>query len=460
MAVDGVVLDALAEEVSGELVAPGNAEYDEARKVYNFMIDKKPAAVVRCADADDVVKTLRSARDAGADVAVRGGGHSVPGFGTVDDGLVVDLSLMRDVQVDPDARTARVGGGATLGDLDEATHAFGLATPGGIISTTGVAGLTLGGGYGYLSRKYGLSIDNLRSVEVVTADGRIVTASEDENEDLFWGLRGGSGNFGVATSFEFDLHPVDQVLTGPIFYDIDRTEEILRLFDEFIDDAPAEFGGFSLFQIGPPADFVPEQYQGVTMCAIMTLWSGSVEEGEKVLEPLRTADPLIDAVHEAPYPAVQSAFDGLVPRGLQHYWKAAFCDDLSDELLAAHAEHGPKVPTVNSTVHLYPLGKAVAEVGRTDTAFWHRDARYNPVIAGMWPDPADNAANTQWVKDYYAAIAEHSREGGYVNFLADDDQSRLKAVFGDNWERLTQVKRAWDPDNVFHINQNIPPATD
>lgn len=458
MPISDPAVDEFRSGFRGTVLTSGDADYDEARKVYNFMIDRKPAVVARCTDAGDVMAAVALARDAGVDLAVRGGGHSVPGFGTVDDGVVIDLSAMRGVRVDPSRRTARVEGGATLGDLDHATHAFGLATPGGIISTTGVAGLTLGGGYGYLSRKYGLSIDNLLSVDVVTADGRLVSASDDENGDLFWALRGGSGNFGVVTSFEFRLHPVDVVLTGPIFYDIDRAPEVLRLFDEFIDDAPEELGGFSMFQIGPPADFIPDRYQGVTMCAIMTCWSGPISEGEKVLRPLREFDPLIDVVHEAPYPAIQSAFDGLVPRGLQHYWKAAFCDDLSDELLAAHVEHGPKVPVVNSTVHLYPLGGAVGRVGKTDTAFWHRDARYNPVIAGMWPDPIDNEANTAWVRDYYAALAPHSREGGYINFYAEDDRARLKAVFGDNWQRLTEVKAAWDPDNVFHVNQNIPPA--
>lgn len=459
MAITTQAVDQLRDQIRGDLIGPDDDRYEDARRVHNFMIDRKPAMVARCADTADVLAAVRFGRDAGIPIALRGGGHSVPGFGTVDDGIVIDLGPMRWVHVDPERRTAWVGGGATWGDIDHATHPFGLATPGGVISTTGVSGLTLGGGIGHLSRRFGLSCDNLISADVVTADGRLVTASEREHDDLYWALRGGSGNFGVVTAMEFRLHPVDTVLAGPVLFDLDRTADVIRLSDELITGAPEELGAFFAFQIGPPADFVPAELQGVTMCGVVACWSGSVEEGEKVLEPLRRfGPPLIDAVHVAPYPAVQCAFDGLVPRGLQHYWKASFLDEVTDGVIAAHVEHGPKVPAVSSTMHQYPINGAVQRVGKTETAFWHRDARYSPVIAGMWPDPADNEANIAWVRDYYAALAPHSREGAYVNFLDADDSSRLRAVYGDNWDRLVEVKRAWDPDNVFHVNQNIVPG--
>lgn len=451
-------IEQLRAQAHGQVVTPDDEGYDEARTVYNAMIDRRPLAVVRCVDTDDVVAAVNFARDNGVALAIRGGGHSVPGFGTVDDGVVADLSGMRRVDVDAGAKTARAQGGATWGDFNDATHEFGLATTGGIISTTGVAGLTLGGGIGYLTRGCGLSLDNLVSAEVVTADGQIVTASEREHEDLFWALRGGGGNFGVATSLQFRLQPVTDIYGGPMFFEIADAGDVLRWYRDFIADAPEQFGGFPAFQIAPPLPFIPEERHGDTFLAFVSCWSGPADQGEGNLKSLREVAPVVaEHVGSMPYPALNSAFDALVPAGLQHYWKANFVKELTDDIIAAHLEHGPKVPVVNSTVHIYPINGAVHRVASDQTAFAHRDANFATVIAGMWPDPADNEANTAWVRDYYTATAPLSEEGGYINFMAGDDQERIKANYGGNYDRLVEVKRTYDPDNLFRVNQNIKP---
>ena len=452
-------IDGLREQVRGEVVTETDEAYDEARAVYNAMIDRRPLAVVRSRDTGDVMAAVAFAADNDIPVAVRGGGHSVPGFGTCDDGVVVDLSQMRGVRVDPNAMTARAEGGATWGDLNHATHAFGLATTGGIISTTGVGGLTLGGGIGYLCRGHGFSLDNLISADVVTADGRAVLASEREHEDLFWGIRGGGGNFGVVTSFEFALHPVDTIYGGPMFFELADVGDVLRWYREFIADAPREFGGFPAFQIAPPLPFIPEERHGDTFLAFVSCWAGPVDDGEAMLKGLRDVAPVVaEHVGPMPYPALNSAFDALVPPGLQHYWKANFVKELTDEAIAAHLEHGPKVPVVNSTMHIYPIDGACHDVASDATAFGHRDANFATVIAGMWPDPADNDANIRWVREYSDAIAPHSEEGGYINFMAADDQDRVRANYGANYERLASVKRTYDPENRFRVNQNIEPG--
>jgi FAD/FMN-containing dehydrogenase len=451
----------MREQVRGEVIEPSDDGYDDARKVYNAMHDRRPRAVVRCADAADVAAAVRTGREQGLELAVRGGGHSVPGFGTSDDGLVIDLSPMRNVHVDPAVAVARAGGGAVWGDFDHATHAFGLATTGGVISTTGVSGLTLGGGIGYLARRYGLSCDNLVAADVVTAEGELVTASERQQEDLFWALRGGGGNFGIATSLEFELHPVDEIVGGPIFFELDAAADVLRAYREYIADAPEELGAFFAFQIAPPLPFISEDRQGDTLCAIVTCWTGAPADADAALKPLFDAGPVVaEHVGPMPYPALNSAFDPLLPPGLQHYWKADFVKELTDDAIAAHVEHGSKVPCLQSTMHLYPINGAVQQVGADDTAFAYRDVNFACVIAGMWPEPADNAANTQWVKDYWSAIHPYSgTEGGYVNFMGEDDQSRVAANYGPNYERLSRIKATYDPDNVFHLNQNIEPAT-
>jgi FAD/FMN-containing dehydrogenase len=451
-------VDELRGQMRGDVIAPGDEGYEEARRVYNAMIDRRPAVVVRVVNAGDVIAAVNFARENGLDLAIRGGGHSVPGFGTCDGGVVIDMSRMRGVRVDPSNNLARAEGGATWGDFNAATHAFGLATTGGIISTTGVSGLTLGGGIGYLARGFGLSCDNLVSADVVTADGRLLVASEDENAHLFWALRGGGGNFGVVTSLEFRVHPVSDIYGGPMFFELDQVTNLLSFYREFIADAPEEFGGFPAFQIAPPLPFIPENRHGEPFIAFVACWAGPLDQGEKALKPLHDVAPVVaEHVGPMPYPALNSAFDGLVPPGLQHYWKANFVKELSDDAIQAHVEHGPKVPVVNSTVHIYPINGACHRVAADATAFAYRDANFATVIAGMWPDPDQNAANTKWVRDYYDATAPLSEEGGYVNFMAGDDQERIKANYKGNYDRLVEVKRKYDPGNLFHLNQNIKP---
>ena len=451
-------VDELREQVRGDVIAPGDEGYEEARKVYNAMIDRRPAVVVRPVNAGDVIAAVNFARENGIDLAIRGGGHGVPGFGTCDGGVVVDLSRMKGVRVDPAKRTAQAEGGATWGDFNAATHAFGLATTGGIISTTGVSGLTLGGGIGYLSRGLGLSCDNLISADVVTADGRFLVANENVNADLFWALRGGGGNFGVVTSLEYKLEPIKDIYGGPMLFELDDAGDVLRFYREFIADAPEEFGGFPAWQIAPPLPFIPEERHGETFLAFVACWAGPLDQGEAVLKPLHDVAPVVaEHVGPMPYPALNAAFDPLVPPGLQHYWKANFVKELTDDAIEAHLAHGPKVPVVNSTVHIYPINGACHRMAPDGTAFAYRDANFATVIAGMWPDPAANNANIKWVRDYYAATAPLSEEGGYINFMAEDDQSRIKANYKGNYDRLVDVKRKYDPDNLFHLNQNIKP---
>ncbi|TMD31892.1 MAG: FAD-binding oxidoreductase [Chloroflexi bacterium] len=453
-----LTFDTLRQQVRGDVVTKEDDGYDLARAVYNAMIDKHPTVVVRATNAGDVIAAVNFAREGRLDLAIRGGSHSVPGFGTCDGGVVIDLVRMRGVRVNPENKTARAEGGATWGDFNAATYPFGLATTGGIISTTGVSGLTLGGGIGYLARGFGLSLDNLISADVVTADGKFLIASEKQNEDLFWAIRGGGGNFGVLTSLEFRVHPVKDIYGGPMFFELKHIKDVLNFYRDYIKDAPEEMGCFPAFQIAPPLPFIPENRHGDTFVAMVACWAGPLDKGEKMLKPFHDVAPVVaEFVGPMPYPALNSAFDGLVPPGLQHYWKANFVKELTDEAIAAHIEHGPKIPAVNSTMHIYPINGAVHRVASDATAFGHRDANFATVIAGMWPEPAHNTANIKWVRDYYDATAPHSEQGGYINFAADDDQGRAPANFGKNYQRLVEAKRKYDPDNLFHVNQNIKP---
>ena len=452
-------IDALRESVKGRVITPADANYDEARRVFNGMIDKRPAAVVRCTGPADVAAALAVARDEGLDVSIRGGGHSAPGFGTNDGGIVIDLEMLQDVMVDKESGTVRAGGGCTWKVLNEATYEHGMATPGGIIGSTGIAGLTLGGGIGYLSRKYGLSCDNLVSAEVVLADGRFVLASEKEYEDLFWALRGGSGNFGVVTTFEYRLHPVADVYAGPIVYPVDEAEKVVRFYREYIAEAPEELGGFVGFHMAPPLPFLPEEWHFKNVCLAVPCWAGPLDQGEKMIKPfLDVVKPIGAAVGQLPNPGLNTMFDELLPKGLQHYWKASFARELTDDAIKVHAEHGSHVPSIQTAVHLYPINGAVQRVGPTETAFAYRDVGFSPVIAGMWPDPADNEKNIAWVRSYYDALRPHSVDGGYINFMDADDQSRIRDNYGPNYDRLAAVKEKYDPGNVFHVNQNIKPA--
>jgi FAD/FMN-containing dehydrogenase len=457
MGVSGI--QELRDGFRGEVITDEDEGFDAARRVYNAMIDRRPAVIVRPANTGDVMTAVRFAREHDLPVAVRGGSHSVPGFGTCDEGVVIDLTPRRGVRVDPLNSTARAEGGATWGDFNAAGYAYGLATTGGIISTTGVGGLTLGGGIGYLDRGFGLSCDNLISADVVTADGTLHIASEDNEPDLFWAIRGGGGNFGVVTSLEFRMHPVKDIYGGPMFFELDRAAEVLSFYREFILDAPEQLGAFPAFQLAPPLPFIPVERHGEPFILLVSCWAGPLDEGEKALQPFHDIAPVVaEFVGPMPYPALNSAFDALVPPGLQHYWKANFVRDLTDEAIQAHIVHGPKLPAVNSTVHIYPINGACHRVAEGDTAFAYRDANFATVIAGMWPDPAENEANIAWVRDYYDATAPHSEEGGYVNFMADDDQDRIRANYKGNYDRLATIKRTYDPDNVFRFNQNIKPA--
>lgn len=451
-------VDGLRAQLRGNALTADEGGYDDARRVHNGMFDRQPKVIVQAEQVSDVIAAVNFARENGFDLAVRGGGHSAPGFGTVDDGVVIDLSPMRTVRVDPKTKTARAGGGATWGDFNTATHAFGLATTGGIISTTGIAGLTLGGGIGYLSRKLGLSCDNLISADVVTANGEFVVANKEENADLFWALRGGGGNFGVVTSFEYQLHPVDTVYAGPIFYEVEHAQEVFEFFRDFIKDAPRDFGGFPAWQVSPPLPFVPEERHGDTFCAAVVHWAGDLTEGERVIQKFFDAAPVVaHHVGPLPYPALNGAFDELFPKGIRSYWKGNFVKELSDEAIAVHLEHGPKVPEMSATMHLYPIDGACHDVGEEETAFAYRDANFAPVFVAAWPDASNDAERIQWVKDYYNATIPHSETGGYVNFMADDDQARVKDNYRQNYKRLAQVKKSYDPHNLFHINQNILP---
>jgi FAD/FMN-containing dehydrogenase len=453
-------IEQLREQVRAPVITASDPGYDEARAVHNGMFDRHPRVIIQAEQVADVIAGVNFARDAGLDLSVRGGGHSAPGFGTNDDGVVLDLSLMRHVHVDPRARTARAGGGTTWGDFNYATHAYGLATTGGVISTTGIGGLTLGGGIGYLTRGYGLSIDNLVSAEVVTADGQVRNANATDNADLFWAIRGGGGNFGVVTSFEFQLHPINDVYVGLFFYELEHAQTLLRFFREFITTAPEAYGAFPAFQVAPPLEFIPADRHGDTFCLAVVHWAGPLDEGETAMKPFRDLAPVVaEMVGPMPYPALNAAFDPIFPKGIRSYWKGLFVTELTDAAIEAHLLHGPQVPEVSATMHLYPINGACHRVAATDTAFAYRDATFAPVIVAAWQDPAHDTERIQWVRDYYQALAPHSEAGGYVNFMADDDQARIQDNYRQNYTRLTEVKRTYDPDNLFHLNQNIPPAS-
>ena len=451
--------DQLRSSVRGAIVQPGDSAYDSVRRVYNAMIDKRPALVVRCVDAADVMAAVNYARSNDILAAIRGGGHNGGGLGTCDDGLVIDLSAMKGIRIDPVARTARVGAGCVWGDVDHATHAFGLAVPCGIISTTGVGGLTLGGGLGYLTRECGLTIDNLLSADLVLADGSFVTADERNHPDLFWALRGGGGNFGVVTSFEFRLHPVKNVYAGPTFWPLEQAGDVMKAYREFILGAPEYINGFFAFLTIPPSPMFPEPLHLKQVCGVMWTCTGPANRAEAATKPLRSVGkPLLDHQAEMPFPVVNSLFDGLYPPGHQWYWRADFVKELSDEAIVRHVRHGSALPTLQSTMHLYPIDGAAHRMGRNATAFSYRDANWAQVIVGVDPDPANRDTITAWCKEYFDALHPYSAGGAYVNFMMDEGQERVQASFRDNYERLTRVKSKYDPANLFRVNQNIRPA--
>lgn len=448
----------LGGRLGGELILPDDPRYDDARALYNAMIDKRPAVIARCGSAADVAAAIEFARQSGMAIAVRGGGHSGAGFGSVDGGVVIDLSPMNRVDVNPGARTARVQGGATWGEVDAAAHAFGLATPAGVISTMGVGGLTLGGGHGYLSRKHGLTIDNLLEAEVVLADGRVVTASESQHPDLFWALRGGGGNFGVVTSFTFRLHPVHTVICGPTVWPASATADILGWFRDFIPAQDEDLYGFFATMTVPPRPPFPQALHMKKACAVVWCYTGDPTRAGEAFAPVRQMEPAFEGLGEVPYPALQSTFDGLYPKGLQWYWRGDFFRTIADGAIEAHARFAERIPTMHSAMHLYPIDGAVHRVGQTDTAWAYRDVNFSQVIVGVDPDPANARAVKRWAVDYWAATHPYSAGGAYVNFMMDEGQDRVRATYGRNHRRLSAVKGTYDPGNVFRINQNIWPA--
>ena len=450
-------ISSLEEKLNGEIILPADDHYDEARTIYNAMIDKHPALIVKCKDANDVKAAVQFAQKEGMEVSIRGGGHSGPGLALVDDGLVIDLSPMKGIHVDPENKTAQVEAGCTWGEVDAATHEFGLATVSGVISTTGVAGLTLGGGHGYLTRKYGLTIDNLISADVVLANGKLVHANENENADLFWALRGGGGNFGVVTCFEYRLNPVKNVIAGPLFWPIDQLETTMKWYRDWLPEMPDDLYAFYLVGEVAAGDPFPEEIHGKKVCGLLWCYTGPVDQFEGFIQQARdVAEPLFEFTGEMPYPALQSLFDGLYPKGHQWYWKGDFVKELSDEAIQEHLKFA-EVPTSQSTMHLYPVDGAAHEVGSEETAWGKRDARWSMVIVGVDPDPENTDKIKTWARDYWKAVHPHTLGGSYVNFMMEEGQDRVEASYGDNYKRLQKVKAKYDPDNFFHINQNIKP---
>jgi len=454
---DFSIIEDFSSKLRGEFIVPEDAHYDDARKIYNAMIDKRPGMIVKCVDVADVIASVNFGRENNLLVAVRGGGHNGGGLGLCDDGLVIDLSGIKNVRVDPATKTIRVGGGNTWGEVDHASHAFGLATPAGIISTTGVGGLTLGGGVGHLSRKFGLTIDNLLEADMVLADGSFVTVSEKQNSDLFWAIRGGGGNFGIITSFLFKAHDVHTVFGGPVFWEIEKTEEVMKWYHEFIHNAPEDLNGFFAVLTIPGPPF-PEHLHHKKFCAVVWCYTGDLDKAEEVFKPIVSHNtPALAFVGPMPYPSIQTLFDGLMPPGLQWYWRADFFNELGPEVGEINRDFGKAIPTPLSQMHLYPITGAAARVSNTDTPWAYRDAKYAGVIVGVDPDPAKAGKITKWTKDFYNALHPYSSGGAYSNFMMDEGQERVMASFRHNYDRLVTIKRKYDPNNFFRVNQNIKP---
>ncbi len=453
---DASAIEALRKQIRGSIILSGDADYDQARKVYNAMINKHPAIIIKCVDVADVMAAVKFAKEKNLLLAVRGGGHNGGGLGICDDGMVIDLSGIKFIRVNPANKTVRVGGGNTLGEVDHATHAFGLAVPAGIISTTGIGGLSLGGGIGYLSRKYGLTIDNLLEADMVLADGSFVTVNNKQHPDLFWAIRGGGGNFGIVTSFLFQAHDVDMVYGGPTLWPIEKIEEIMPWYQDFLDKAPDELNGFiaTLEIPGPP---FPESLHHKKFCGIVWCYAGDLNKAEEVFKPIRAKNPVFEHVGPMPYPAIQTLFDGLFPPGLQWYWKADFFKDLSAEVSEQCLKFGSSIPTPLSQMHLYPISGAASRVGSSDTPWAHRDAKYAEVVIGVDADPANDEKIIEWSKDYWNALHPYSSGGTYLNFEMSESNDRVRKSYGENYQRLCEIKKKYDPDNFFRVNQNIRP---
>ena len=459
-AIAGETLDALRAKLRGSLCVPGDEGYDPARTLWNAMVDRRPGLVVRCLGASDVVNALKLAREQKLLVAVRGGGHNIAGMAVCDGGLLIDLSLMKSVRVDPASRTARVEPGATLADFDKEAQAFALATPLGINSTTGVAGLTLGGGFGWTTRKLGLTVDNLLSADVVTADGKLVRASQDENEDLFWALRGGGGNFGVVTSFEFKLHPLGpEVLSGLIVHPLDQARELLPAYRRIAKEAPDELTVWVVMRKAPPLPFLPTEWHGKEVLVFAVCYSGDMKAGEKAVQPLRAlGKPIADVVSPHPFTGWQAAFDPLLTPGARNYWKSHDFNDLSDAATGVVLDAVSNLPTPECEVFLAHIGGAMARVPADATPFPNRDAHFIMNVHTRWRDKAQDQACVAWARRLFEATAPFASGSVYVNFMPDDEGDRVQKAYGPNYRRLAQIKRRYDPDNLFRMNQNIRPA--
>jgi FAD/FMN-containing dehydrogenase len=448
----------------GELITADHDGYDDARAVWNGTVDRRPRLIARCSGTADAAAAVRFARDHDLEIAVRGGGHNVAGTAVCDDGIVIDLSAMRTVSVDSDGRTAQVQGGALWGDVDHETQAHSLATTGGIVSHTGVAGVTLGGGIGFLMRKHGLAVDNVLAAEVVTADGTVVRASADEHPDLFWALRGGGGNFGIVTTFRFALHPVGPtVLAGPVFWAADDTVELLRFYRDFVAEAPDELGTIVRLGTVPPLPAIPPELHWRPAIAVVCCYAGTVDDGERAVRALRQfGTPLVDLLAPTPYVEHQSAIDETVQHGWHYYWKSTNLSELSDDTIGVIADHAYTASSPRSYAAMFHLGGAVGRVPHDATGYAARDVPHNIVIEGVWlPDESGEcaAAETAWARRFLDALQPHRAGSVYVNFLDADDASRVREAYGDqNYRRLAEVKAKYDPDNVFHHNRNIQPS--
>jgi FAD/FMN-containing dehydrogenase len=460
LALDPAALRELEDGFRGGVVGRDHPEFDEHRRIWNGSIDRRPALIARCAGAADIMAAVEFGRRTGLEVAVRSGGHSFPGMSVCDDGLVIDTSLMKGVRVDPDRHAVRVQAGVLLGELDRETQAFGMAVPAGIVTHTGVAGLTLGGGIGWLQRKYGLTIDQLLSVDMITADGRLVTASADENPELFWGIRGAGPNFGIVSEFEFRVNPLrPEVLAGVVGWRTEDSPEVMRFYRDWIEDVPDELTTIVVHRRAPALDTLPPEIHGEPVVLVGCCWAGAVEDGERVLEPLRRfGRPVADLCERKPFRAHQAMFDPTFLHGRWYYFQSRDVERLSDDLIDLTAEHMLRIGSPHSGSPMFQLGGAVARAEGGDTAFSGRSAGHTININGIADTGAEFDAEREWVRNYWTAL-EPFGTGVYVNFLMDEGEARVRAAYGDErFDRLRALKREWDPDNFFHLNQNIPPA--
>ena len=445
-------VDGLRQQFSGEVVGPDDVGYDEMRAVHNGLIDKRPALIARCINTADIADAVRFGRTEGLEISTRGGGHGVAGKAVTDGGMMVDLANMRGSYVDPTRRRARVQGGATWNDYNRATHQHGLATTGGVVSTTGVAGLTLGGGIGWLMGQFGMAVDNLTSVELVTADGDVLQVNADTDPELFWGLRGGGGNFGIAASLEFDAHPIDTIFGGIVAYPLSETLPVFAAYQDVAADAPDEFTNFFGLVHAPDGS-------GHKIVALPVCHTGDISTGEALVAPLRTVGtPAVDMIGPMPYPVVNTILDGAYPKGARNYWKSAFFKELSEEVIGLLVDAFERVPSAMTGIVIEQFHGATTRIDPTATAYPHREPGYNMVLTGEWLDPAEDEENISWVHSTFDALRPHTTDAVYVNYMAADEPERVRSAYGPNWGRLVALKRTWDPDNVFHLNQNIDPS--